>query len=109
MQQDTLDEILEAEKEIKDMLDGERKRADQWLEQTKLEIATTTKAKIAKVAESVTQSKGAAKKAAEATAAEIVQQALFVAQRIESLEEDRLQRIVWEHIVEYIAGTQRDH
>lgn len=31
MQQDTLSEILEVEKEIKAMLDAERKRADQLL------------------------------------------------------------------------------
>lgn len=109
MQQDTLSEILEVEKEIKAMLDAERKRADQWLERMKLEIEQATQSELARLKDSVAQSEPVAKKAAEEKAAAIVQQARSRAEHIERIEEDRLTQIVRQSIAAIIPGATRDH
>ncbi len=91
------------------MLDAERKRANQWLERTKLEIDQATESELARLKESVPQSEPAAKKAAEDEAAAIIQQARSLAEAIERIEEDRLRQIVREAIAGIIPGATRDH
>lgn len=109
MQQDTLSEILEVEQEIMAMLNAERKRADQWLERTKLKIEQAKQSDLARLAESVAKSEPVAKKAAQDKAAAIVRQAQSLAVHIDRIEEDRLKQVVRQHIAAIIPGATRDH
>lgn len=105
MQQDTLKEILDAEKAIKDMLDAEQQKADTWFKQTKLEIEQATQSELARLKESVMQSEPAARKAAEDKAAEIIQRATSLAERLARIEEEHLKQIVHQHIAAIIPGN----
>ena len=98
MAQDTLKEILEVEKEIKARLDMESARADQWLEQTRKEIESARRARIAELDASLARDKEEARRAAEEKAESIVDRVRTFSERIEGLGDDRLQQITWRHI-----------
>lgn len=108
MAQDTLNEILEVEKQIKEMLDAETEKARRWLEQAKRKIEQERQSEIAQRDESVAQRKAAAKKAAEDKAAAIVQRARSLADHIARLDDNRLQQFVWEHIADIAPRVTRD-
>jgi len=109
MGQDTLKEVLEVEKQIKEMLDDETRKAQQWLEQARRETERATHAARAQLEVFVTQSEEAAEKAAEAEAAAIIREAQALAERIEALDEQALRRLVWQHIAEVGPETRHDH
>lgn len=108
MGQDTLNEILEVEKQLKSMLDAETEKARGWLEQAKREIEQAKQSEIAELNESIARSKVAAREAAQAEAAEIARRASTLTERIERLDDDRLQKIAWEHILNIVPGIARD-
>ncbi len=108
MGQDTLNEVLEVEKQLKSMLDAETEKARRWLEQTKREIEQAKQSEIAELSKSIAGSKVAAREAAETEAAGIARRASALRERIERLDDDQLQKIAWEHIVNIVPGVARD-
>jgi predicted nucleic acid-binding protein len=107
MEQNTLTEVLDVERQIKEQLGVERAKAQRWLEQANRETDAATQAELAQLAQSRAAGAQAAKKAAEVKAAAIVQQAQTAAGRIERLDDQYLQAIVWQHIAEIIPGVAK--
>ncbi len=105
MEQNALKEVLDVEREIKDRLDVEREKAGRWLEQADRETERVTQMEMAGLAESRAARVEAAKQAAAAEAAAIVRQAQEAAERIERLDDQHLQAIVWRQIADIAPGT----
>lgn len=98
MEQNALKAVLDVEREIKDILDVEREKAGRWLEQADRDTEHVTQAQMARLAESRAARLEAAKQKATAGAAAIVRQAQEAAERIERLDDQHLQAIVWQRI-----------
>lgn len=108
MEQDTLKEILEVEKQIKETLDTETARAHQWLEQSKREIEEERQAEIAELNATVARGREEAKTTAEEKAAEVVERARSFAIRIEELDDDCLRQVTWGYIADIVPRINRD-
>ncbi len=91
---ESLDDILVVEREIAELLDRERAKVAQWLDQTKRSIDEATDSDLARLRESATNDRAAAKQKAESDAAAIVDRARSLADRMDSIADDRLQPIV---------------
>ena len=108
MEQNTLKEILEVEKQIEETLDRETGKARQWLKQSKREIEEERQSEIAELNEAVARGREEAKTTAAEKAAEIVERARSFADRVEGLGDDCLQHVTWRHIADIAPGTDRD-
>jgi hypothetical protein len=107
MEQSTLTEVLDVERQIKEQLVVERDKAQRWLEQANCESDAATQAELAQLAQSRAVGAQAAKQAAAVKAAAIVQQAQAAAERIERLDDRYLQPIVWQHLAEIIPRVAK--
>lgn len=109
MEQGTLEEVLEVEKEIEKLLDNETAKAQQWLEQRKKQIEEERHSAITELESTVARRKEVAKTNAEAKATRIVDQATSVACRVDAMSDDRLNQIIWEHMASILPESVRDH
>ena len=107
MEQSTLTEVLAVEGQIKEQLGFEREKAQRWLDQANRETDAATQAELAELAQSRAAGAQAAKQAAEVKAAAIVQQAQAAAERIDRLDDQYLQAIVWQHIAGIVSGAAK--
>lgn len=107
MEQSTLTEVLDVERQIKQQLVVEREEAQRWLEQANRETDAATQAELAQLAQSRAAGAQAAKQAAAVKAVAIVQQAQAAAERIERLDDLYLQTIVWQHIAGIVPGVTK--
>ncbi|HSP16564.1 MAG TPA: hypothetical protein VLV78_17600 [Thermoanaerobaculia bacterium] len=95
---ESLDDILVIEREIGDMVDLERSKAAQWLEETTRSIDEAAQSELARLGQSAAQDQAAAKKNAEEKAEDIVERARSLAARIEAARDEQLKSIVRKHI-----------
>ncbi|MDH4031603.1 MAG: hypothetical protein OEU49_12200 [Chromatiales bacterium] len=109
MEQGTLEEVLEIEKEIEKLLDSETARAQRWLERRKKKIEKERQSAITELEASVARSKEVAKTTAEAKASRIIDRARSVACRVDAMGDDRLNQIIWEHMASILPESVRDH
>jgi F0F1-type ATP synthase membrane subunit b/b' len=109
MEQGTLEEVLEVEKEIEKLLDGETAKAQQWLEQRKKKIEEERQSAITELEASVARSKDSARTSVEARASRIVDQSKAVACRVDAMSDDRLNQFVWRHLAIILPESVRDH
>jgi vacuolar-type H+-ATPase subunit H len=107
MEQSTLTEVLDVEGQIKEQLGFEREKAQRWLEQANREADAATQVELAQLAQSRAAGAQAAKQAAAVKAGAIVQQARAAAERIERLDDQYLQAIVWQHLADIIPGVAK--
>jgi len=98
MGQDTLQEVLEVERRIRELLDAETHKAQQWLEQALRESEQAAQATRAQLQASLAQREAAARRAADAEADALVRRARVIAERIAALDEEILLPIVWRHM-----------
>ena len=106
---DPLAEILDVERGIEEMLEGERSKAAQWLSEKRRAFDQAAQVEIARLQATSAQEEVALRRQVEARATALVQQAVALADRIKSLDDERLTRIVWEHIQAIAPGLDRDH
>ncbi len=90
MEQSTLQEILGVEREIREQLDAERDRASLWLEAARREIDASHQAELARIAGASQGSGNAAREAARAGAAQVLEAAREAVNAVENLRDDEL-------------------
>ncbi|NJD31108.1 MAG: hypothetical protein FIB04_04415 [Gammaproteobacteria bacterium] len=90
MEQSTLQEILGVEREIREQLDAERDKASLWLEATRREIEASHQAELARLAGVSQCGENAAREAAEAGAAHVLEAARKAVGAVENLRDDEL-------------------
>ena len=103
-----LAEILDVERGIEEMLEGERSKAAQWLLQKRREFDQAAQIEIERVQATAAQDEIALRARFVARATALVQQAAALADRIKSLDDERLTRIVWDHLQAIAPRLDRD-
>jgi len=103
---DPLTEVFEVEQGTRALLDAERGKAAQWLEETQRTIDQTTASEIARVDASAAAEQAAARDAAAAKAREIVNAAESLAARVASCDDARLRPIVWRRLATIVPGPK---
>jgi len=98
MENDLLDKIIAAEKEIKECLDAEKAKAREWLENVRKEAEEDFSREKARTTESFSETVETAKKEAEHKAALIVRTAEKQAERTEKVDDDTLRRAIMRHL-----------
>jgi len=105
MDRDPLEDVLAVEREIAGLLGTERGKAAQWLEERKAEIDAAAQTELARIEQNARDGEEAAKRAAAAKAAAIVERAGSVAARIEALDDARLAPLVARHVAAILPGA----
>ena len=98
MENDLLDKIIAAEKEIKECLDDEKAKAREWLQNVRKEAEEDFGREMAKTREFFNETVETAKKEAEHKAALIVRAAKEQTERIEEVDDDTLKRAIMRHL-----------
>ena len=109
MEQGTLKEVLEVERQISEMLKTETERARIWLERREAEVEEARSKAAAELEASVARAKAAAKTSAEQEAIRILEQARSAADRALALNDAYLRPIVKSHIACILPESVRDH
>ncbi len=94
MEDNTLKAVIEAEKEIQDRVEAEKRRAEQWLEQKKPQIQQDLKSQLEKLLEANEQIKTRIRADAEEQASEIISKAQTRAAELSRITPERLQQVV---------------
>jgi hypothetical protein len=103
-----LAEILDVERGIGEMLEGERSKAAQWLLEKRREVDQAAQIEIERLKATSARDEIALRDRVEARATALVQQAAALADRIKGLDDERLTRIVWDHLQAIAPGLDRD-
>ena len=98
MENDLLDKIIAAEKEIKECLDDEKAKAREWLENVRKEAEEDFSREKARTTESFSETVETAKKEAEHKAALSLRAAEEQAERTEKVDDDTLRRAIMRHL-----------
>lgn len=94
MEQDTLAEILEVEKAIRDRLESERGEAGKWLAQARSDIEQAHQSGLANLQDSAAQGVSAASQATRDKAAAIVLAATTAARDMDRFQDEELRAFV---------------
>lgn len=94
----TLAEVLEVERQIQSMLDAETAKARASRERSKRDTDDVFQSDVAEMERERARRREASDRAARDKAADIVERARAVAERIERLPDDRLEAVVRRHI-----------
>lgn len=109
MEQGTLKEVLEVERNISELLEKETARVRQWLEERQAAIEEDKLMAMADLEASAARQREEARASAEHEATRIVQEARSAADRSMSLDDAHLRPIVRHHIARILPESDRDH
>ena len=106
MNEGTLREVLDVERDIKRRLDAESANARDWLQRQKQAVERDSRSAAAALERQRRRHRAQAEKAAEAKAAEVISEARALSGRLEALDEAWLRDTVWRHIVAIAPGSE---
>jgi hypothetical protein len=109
MPENALKVVIEAESEIRAMLDAEQRRADAWLEEVRRETEAQLRAGLDHLAEESGREEEAARAEAAAAAEAIVRRAADLARRLEETSDAELARIVRRCLRAIVPQAGHDH
>jgi vacuolar-type H+-ATPase subunit H len=108
MEKDVLSTIIEIEKEIEERLDGERRKAVQWLDSAKKEIEVELAANVRELKDSLLESVDIARENAEKQASAILSEAAKQSRLLSEIGDETLKRIITEHLCRILPGSDYD-
>jgi uncharacterized protein YpuA (DUF1002 family) len=101
----TLDDVLTVESELAERIGSERRNAARWLTERKCEIDEASRSELAEIQRVAKENEEAAKKAAAANAAAIVERSIALAARLQALDDAQLGSIVRKHLAAILPGA----
>lgn len=101
----TLEDVLAVERELAERVGSERRNAARWLEEEKREIDETAQSELARIQREAQENENAAKNAARANAAAIVERSIALAASLEALDDAHLKPIVRKHLAGIVPGA----
>jgi vacuolar-type H+-ATPase subunit H len=108
MEKDVLTTVIEIEKEIEERLESERQKTVKWLDTAKRDIEVELAAKVRDLGDSLLESVAIAKENAEKQSAAILNEAAKQSRLLSEIGDETLKRIITEHIVSILPGSNHD-
>jgi len=104
MEQDTLAEILRVEKELREQLDAERRRASEWLAATRRDLDAAHQRDLEALRAAAAQGDAGAAGEASQQAAQLIREAEEAARRADRCQPEDLRPVVRRHLAAILPG-----